>query len=114
MCQCFSVGNLYGSWLGLTILVKGGMSQLVSDPYEYNKLPMDIFSKTYNEDTLQCLYKDCSSLHKWQANRDLLSAISFLVMHHHQGKKLSILSPGDVNPRPIPSIRGCLRTVAIV
>jgi hypothetical protein len=29
------------------------------------------------EDTLRCLYKDYSSLNKWQANMDLLSAFTF-------------------------------------
>jgi hypothetical protein len=41
-----------------------------------------IFLKTYGEDMLECLYKDYSSLDRWQANRDLflylLSAIYFL------------------------------------
>jgi hypothetical protein len=56
-------------------LVRGGMSQLVSEPYEYNTTLTVIFSKIYSEDTLQCPYKDYSSLERWQANRDLLSAI---------------------------------------
>jgi hypothetical protein len=53
------------------------MSQLVSESYEYNMTLTDIFSKTYDEDTLQCLYKDYSSLDRWQANRDLLSVFTF-------------------------------------
>jgi hypothetical protein len=53
------------------------MSQLVSEPYEYNTTLMAIFSKTYGEDTLQCLYKDYSSLDMWQANRDLVSIFNF-------------------------------------
>jgi hypothetical protein len=65
MRQCFSVGTSYGSWLGLTILLRGGMSQLVSEPYEYNMTLTAIFSKTYGEDTLQCPYKDYSSLDRW-------------------------------------------------
>jgi hypothetical protein len=40
--------------------------------YGYNTSHMVIFSKTYGDDTLRCLYKDYSSLNKWQANRDLL------------------------------------------
>jgi hypothetical protein len=59
-------------------LLRGGMSQLVSESYEYNTTLTVIFSKTYSEDTLQCPYKDYSSLDRWQANRDLLSAIYFL------------------------------------
>jgi hypothetical protein len=39
---------------------------------------MAIFLKTYGEDMLQCPHKDYSSLDRWQANRDLLSAIYFL------------------------------------
>jgi hypothetical protein len=58
------------------------MSQLVSEPYEYNMTLMAIFLKTYGEDTLQCPYKDYSSLDKWQANRNLLSVTT----HLHQGK----------------------------
>jgi hypothetical protein len=58
-------------------LLKGGTSQLISEPYEYNISLMAIFSITYGEDTLRCPYKGCSSLNKWQANRDLLSAFTF-------------------------------------
>jgi hypothetical protein len=64
------------------------MSQLVSEMYEYNTILMTIFSKTYGEDTLQCLYKDYSSLDKWQSNRDLLLVFTFYnllsVMTHLQ------------------------------
>jgi hypothetical protein len=61
-----------------------------------------------SEDTLRCPYKDYSSL-----NRDLLSAFTFynllfVMTHLRQGKEVSILSPGDVNPGPIPSRRGLL------
>jgi hypothetical protein len=54
------------------------MSQLVSESYEYNMTLTAIFLKTYGEDTLQCPYKDYSSLDMWQANRDLVSVIYFL------------------------------------
>jgi hypothetical protein len=53
------------------------MSQLVSEPYEYNMTLTAIFLKTYGEDTLQCPYKDYSSLNRWQANMDLLSVFTF-------------------------------------
>jgi hypothetical protein len=53
-------------------LLKGGMSQLVSELYEYNTTLMAILSKTYGGDTLQCPYKDYSSLDRWQANMDLV------------------------------------------
>jgi hypothetical protein len=52
------------------------MSQLVSEPYEYNALLTAIFLKTYGEDMLRCPYKDYSSLNRWQANRDLLFAFT--------------------------------------
>jgi hypothetical protein len=38
------------------------MSQQVSEPYEYNTTLKVIFFKTYYEDTLQCPYKNYSSL----------------------------------------------------
>jgi hypothetical protein len=55
----------------------GGMPQVVSELYGYNMSLTTIFSKTYVENTLQCLYKDYSSLNRWQASRDLLSTIYF-------------------------------------
>jgi hypothetical protein len=65
--------------------------------------------ENHGEDTRRCPYNDYSSLNNWQANKDLLSAIYFSVMTHRQkGKKVSILSPGDVNPEPIPSRRDLL------
>jgi hypothetical protein len=74
------------------------MSQLVSETYEYNMTLTAIFSKTYGEDTLQCPHKDYSSLNRWQANRNLLSAIYFSVTTHlRQGKKVSILVSSDVD-----------------
>jgi hypothetical protein len=87
----------------------------LSEPYEYNTTLTAIFSKTYSEDMLQCPYKDYSSLDRWQANRDLLSAIYLSVtMHLYQGKKVSILMPGDVNSDPVASRRGLLEAVPIV
>jgi hypothetical protein len=95
------------------------MSQLVSEPYEYNTTLTAIFSKTYGEDTLQCPYKDYSSLDKWQANRDLLSVFTFCnllfaTMHLRQGKKISIIMPGDVDSGPVALRPGLLETVPIV
>jgi hypothetical protein len=97
----------------------GGMSQLVSESYEYNMTLMAIFSKTYDEDTLQWLYKDYSSLDRWQANTDLFSVFTFCklfsaMMHPHQGKKVSILVSGVVNSGPIASRRGLLEAVPIM
>jgi hypothetical protein len=59
------------------------------------------------------MYKDYSSLDWWQANMDLLSVFTFynllfVTTHLRQGKKVSVLPPGDVNPRPIASRRGLL------
>jgi hypothetical protein len=80
------------------------MSQLLSKHYGCNILHTVLFSKTYGEDTLRSSYKDYSNLNRWQANRVLLSANYFSVMTHlHQGKKVSILLPGDVNPICVPS-----------
>jgi hypothetical protein len=91
------------------------MPQLVSEPYEYNTTLTAIFSKTYGEDTLQCPYKDNSCLNRWQANRDLLSAIYFSVTTHlRQGKKVSIFVWGDVDSGPVASGRGLLEAVPIV
>jgi hypothetical protein len=58
-------------------LLRGGTSQLASEPYEYNMTLTTIFSKTYGKNTLQCPYKDYSSLDRWQGNRDLLSVFTF-------------------------------------
>jgi hypothetical protein len=89
------------------------MSQLVSEHYGYNTSRTVIFSKTYGEDMLRCPYKDYSSLNRWQTNMDLLSAFTLcnllsIMAHLQQGKKVSILLPGDVNPGPIPSRRDFL------
>jgi hypothetical protein len=79
------------------------MSQLVSEHYRYNTSCTVLFLKTYDEEMLRCPYKDYNSLNRWQANRDLLSAIYFPVMTHvRQCKKVSILLPGDVNTGPVP------------
>jgi hypothetical protein len=95
------------------------MSQLVSESYEYNRTLTAIFSKTYVEDTLQCPYKDNSSLDRWQGNRDLLFVFIFcklfsVTTHLRQGKKVSILVPGDVDSSPVASRRGLLEAVPIV
>jgi hypothetical protein len=95
------------------------MSQLVSEPYEYNTTLTAIFLKTYGEDMLQCTYKDYSSLDRWQANRDLLSVFTFcnllsVMMHLRQGGKVSILMPDDVDSDPVASRRGLLEAIPIV
>jgi hypothetical protein len=68
---------------------------------------------------LQCLYKDYSSLDRWQANKDLISVCTFCnllfkMMHLRQDKKVNILVPGDVNSDPVASRRGLLEAVPIV
>jgi hypothetical protein len=100
-------------------LLRGGKPQLVSEPYEYNTTLTTIFLKTFGEDTLQCPYKDYSSLDRWQANRALLSVFTFYnlfsaTMHLHQDKKVNILMPGDVNSSPVASRRGLLEAVSIM
>jgi hypothetical protein len=95
------------------------MPQLVSEPFEYNMTLTAIFLKTYGEKTLQCPYKDYSSLDRWQANRGLLSVFAFCnllfaMTHLHQGKKVSVLMPGDVNSGPIASRQGLLEAVPIM
>jgi hypothetical protein len=91
------------------------MSHLVSEPYEYNTTLTAIFSKTYGENTLQCPYKDYSSLNRLQANRDLVFVTYFSVTTHlRQSKKVSILVPGDVDSGPVASRRGLLEAIPIV
>jgi hypothetical protein len=92
-----------------------GTSHLVSEPLQVKYIVYGTIFENRGEDMLQCPYKDYTSFNRWQANRDLLSAIYFFVtMHLHQGKKVSILSLGDANLGPVPTRRGCLRIVPIV
>jgi hypothetical protein len=68
----------------------------------------DHFFENHDEDMLRGPYKDYSSLNRWQANRVLLSTLPFanyfsVTTLLRQGKKASILPPGDVNPRPVSS-----------
>jgi hypothetical protein len=55
----------------------------------------------------------------WQANRDLLFVfilcnLLLVTTHLRQGKKVSILVPGDVNSGPVASRRGLLEVITIV
>jgi hypothetical protein len=100
-------------------LLMSGMSQLASELYKYNTTLTAIFLKTYSEDTLQCSYKDYSSLDRWQANRDLISVFTLcnlfsVTTYLRQGKKVSILPPGNVNSGPVASRRGLLEAVPVV
>jgi ABC-type enterochelin transport system ATPase subunit len=95
------------------------MSQLVSEPYEYNTTLTTIFFKTYSENMLQCPDKDYISLDRWQANKDLhfvftFCNLLFATAHLRQGKKASIIVSGDVNFGPVVSRRGLLEAVPIV
>jgi hypothetical protein len=77
---------------------------LVLEHYGCNTSCTIVFLKTYSEDTLRCLYKNYSSLNRWQANRNLFYAIYYFVTTHlRQGKKVSLLPPGDVNLGPVLS-----------
>jgi hypothetical protein len=54
-----------------------------------------------------------------KANRNLLSVFTFCnlfsaMTHLRQGKKVSILVPGDVNSSPVASRRGLLEAVLIM
>jgi hypothetical protein len=57
-------------------LLKGGMSQLVSEYYGCNTSCTILFLKTCGEDTHRCLYKDYSCLNRWQASRVLVSVLT--------------------------------------
>jgi hypothetical protein len=75
--------------------------------------------KNCGDDTHRCPHKDYSNLNRWQTNMDLLSVFTFcnllfVMTHLCQGKKVSILPPGDVDPRPVASRRGLLEAVPIV
>jgi hypothetical protein len=67
-----------------------------------------------SDDTRRCLHKDYISINRWQANRDLLFVFFFITTHLRQGKKVIILPSGDVNSRPVASMRGLLEAVPIV
>jgi hypothetical protein len=79
----------------------------------YNTSRTVLFLETYDEDTLIHPYKEYSSLNRCHTNRDLLSTFILynlfsVTIHLRQGKKVSILLPGDVNPGPVLSRRGLL------
>jgi hypothetical protein len=82
------------------------MSQLVSEPYEYNTSLMVIFSKTYSDDTLR--YLTIVVLTGGKLIGIYFSHLLSLTTHRWQGKKVRILPSGDVDPGPIPSRWGLL------
>jgi hypothetical protein len=94
-------------------LHKGGKSQLVSEHYECNTSRMSIFLKTAVRIRLEAHIRTIVVL-----TGDKLTAIYFLHLlyaiyysvtaHIRKGKKVSILSPGDVNSGPLPTRRGLL------
>jgi hypothetical protein len=89
---------------------------MVSEHYRYNTSRTVLFLKTYGEDMLRGPCKDYSSCNMWQANRDLLFAFTLhnllsIMTHLRQGKKVSILPPGDVNPGSVPSRYGFLENI---
>jgi hypothetical protein len=95
------------------------MSQLVSEPYEYNTTLTTIFLKTYGEDTRNARIRTIVVLTCGKLTgiyfMYLLYAIYFSVtMHLRQGKKVSILVPGDVDFSLVASRRGLLEAVPIV
>jgi hypothetical protein len=65
------------------------------------------FLTEMGEDTCIYPYKDYTSLNRWQANLVLLSIIYYSVTTRlREGKKLSFLPSGDVNPGPVPLRQG--------
>jgi hypothetical protein len=87
--------------------------------YGYNTSRTVLFSKTYGEDTLRSRHMNYSSLNRRQANKDLLSVLTFCnllftMTHLRQGKKVTILMPNDVNSGPVASRQGLLEAVPIV
>jgi hypothetical protein len=79
---------------------------------------MVLFSNC-GEDTLRCPHKDYISFDRWQANKNLLFVFTFcnllpVMTHLRQGKKVSIVVPGDVNSVPVASRRGLLESVPII
>jgi hypothetical protein len=76
--------------------------------YEYNTLLTALFSKTYGEDTLRCPYKTIVVLTDGKVIGIYFPHLLSVMMHRRQGKKVSILPLGDVNPGPVSSRRGLL------
>jgi hypothetical protein len=75
--------------------------------------------KTYGEDTLNARIRTIVVLTSGKLTgiyfMYLLFAIYFSVTTHlRQGKKVSILVPGDVNSGPVASRRGLLESVPIM
>jgi hypothetical protein len=86
----------------------GGMSQLVSEHYECNTSRLTLFLKTVVRMSLDAHIRTIVVLTGGKLTGfyflPLLYAIYFSVtMHLRQGKKVSILPTGDVNPGPVPS-----------
>jgi hypothetical protein len=87
--------------------------------YGYNISHTILFLKTYGEEMRRCPHKDYSSLNRRQANRDLLSVfifchLLFVTTPLRQGKKVSILPSGDMNPGLVASRQGLLEVVPIM
>jgi hypothetical protein len=86
---------------------------MVSKHYGYNTSRMILFSKTAVRKCLEAHIRTIVVLTGGKLTGiyflHLLYAIYYFVTTHLQnGKKVSILPPGDVNPGPVPSRRGLL------
>jgi hypothetical protein len=89
------------------------MPQLVSEHYKCNISRMTLFSKIavriYLDAHIGAIVVLIGGKLTGIYYLHLLYVIYYSVMtHRRKGKKLSILPPGNVNPRPIPSTRGLL------
>jgi hypothetical protein len=76
---------------------------LVSEPYEYNTSLMAIFSKTYSEDTLRCHIRTIVVITGGKLTEIYFLHLLSVTTYQRQGKKISILPPGDVNSDHVPS-----------
>jgi hypothetical protein len=85
------------------------MSQLVSEPYEYNTSLTAIFSK---KSTVRILLdahiRTIVVLSGGKLTRVYFPHLLSVTTHRRQGKKVTILPPGDVNPGPVRSRWGLL------
>jgi hypothetical protein len=81
------------------------MSQLISEPYEYNTSLTAIFSKLTVRIRLDANIRTIVVLTGVKLIGIYFLHLLSVMTHRRQGKKLSILPLGDVNLKPIPSRR---------
>jgi hypothetical protein len=76
--------------------------------YGYNTSRTVLFSKIAVRICLDALIRTIVVLTGGKLTWIYFLHLHFVTMHRRQGKMVSILPPGDVNPGPIPSRRGLL------